>query len=77
MNMKEVGDLSLKGRVGVLVDSESDSRRQIVLPSILESIKTQPAQPPSGRIAHLFASFANTSRFLEENDRRIFTGIEN
>ncbi|MDR1141782.1 MAG: hypothetical protein LBL62_08830 [Planctomycetaceae bacterium] len=34
-----MGDLSLKGRVGVLADSELNKRRQIVLPSVLESIK--------------------------------------
>ncbi|MDR1269388.1 MAG: hypothetical protein LBK82_07670 [Planctomycetaceae bacterium] len=28
-----------------------------MLPSVLESNKTQPAQPPSGRIAHLFSRF--------------------
>jgi hypothetical protein len=32
----------LKGRVGVLADSELDERRQMVLPSVLESITTQP-----------------------------------
>jgi hypothetical protein len=44
----------LKGRVGVLADSELDKRRQMVLLSVLESMQTLPAQPPSGRIAHHF-----------------------
>jgi hypothetical protein len=43
-----VGDLSLKGRVGVLADCELDKRRQMVLLSVLGSMQTQPAQPPSG-----------------------------
>jgi hypothetical protein len=44
----QVGDLSLKGRVGVLADNELDKRRQMVLLSVLESMQTQPARPPSG-----------------------------
>jgi hypothetical protein len=31
-----MGDLSLKGRVGVLADSESNERRQFVLPTVWE-----------------------------------------
>jgi hypothetical protein len=49
----QVGNRSLNGCVGVLADSESEKRRLMVLPFVLESIMTQPAQPPSGRIAHL------------------------
>jgi hypothetical protein len=60
-----VGDLSLKGRVGVLADSELDERRQMVLLSVLESMQTQPAQPPSGRIAHLFSWLKRTFQGLD------------
>jgi hypothetical protein len=59
---KWVGDLSLKGRVGVLADCELDGRRQMVLPSVLESIQHQPARPFSEGIAHLvFTNFNKIS----------------
>jgi hypothetical protein len=60
-----VGNLSLKGRVGVLADSELEERRQMVLLSVLESMQTQPAQPPSGRIAHLFSRLKRTFQGLD------------
>ncbi|MDR1269455.1 MAG: hypothetical protein LBK82_08010 [Planctomycetaceae bacterium] len=40
-------------RPPIFADSESDGRWQMVLLSVLESMQTLPAQPPSGRIAHL------------------------
>jgi hypothetical protein len=60
-----VGDLSLKGHVGVLADSELDERRQMELLSVLESMQTQPAQPPSGRIVHLFSRLKRTCQGLD------------
>jgi hypothetical protein len=40
-----MGDFSLKGCVGVLADSELNERWQMVLLSVLESMKSQPARP--------------------------------
>ncbi|MDR1141175.1 MAG: hypothetical protein LBL62_05740, partial [Planctomycetaceae bacterium] len=62
-----MGNLSLKGCVGVLADSESEKRRQMELLSVLESMQTQPAQPPSGRIAHLFSRLKRTFQCLDTN----------
>jgi hypothetical protein len=62
-----VGDLSLfvKRSRRRLADSELDERRQMVLLSMLESMQTQPAQPPSGRIAHLFSRLKRTFQRLD------------
>ncbi|MDR1140647.1 MAG: hypothetical protein LBL62_03075, partial [Planctomycetaceae bacterium] len=57
-----MGDLSLKGRVGVLADSESEERRLMVLPFVLESMPNQPARPFSEGIAHLFHDFSCVAR---------------
>ncbi|MDR1142123.1 MAG: hypothetical protein LBL62_10545 [Planctomycetaceae bacterium] len=59
-----MGNRSLNGCVGVLADSESEERQQMVLLSMLESMQTQPAQPPSGRIAHLFSYLKRTVQYL-------------
>ncbi|MDR1142443.1 MAG: hypothetical protein LBL62_12180 [Planctomycetaceae bacterium] len=58
----KVGDLSLKGRVGVLADSELEERRLMVLPFVLESMPRQPARPFSEGIAHLFHHFSCVAR---------------
>jgi hypothetical protein len=58
----QVGDVSLKHRVGVLADSESEERRQTVLPTVSESDcqsetgtkSVLPTQPFSERIACQF-----------------------
>ncbi|MDR1269028.1 MAG: hypothetical protein LBK82_05855 [Planctomycetaceae bacterium] len=38
------------------------------MPSVLESITTQPARPPSGRIAHLFPRFM-LRHLIRENQK--------